>query len=114
MVFPNAQFAEKLSSLHADFARRFSDFEIQKSNFKLFRNPFAIDVETAPVHLQMELIELQCNGALKAKYDSLGSAQFTRLIPGAMPQLHLHAARTLNMFGSTYLCGQLFSVMKII
>ena len=58
MVFPNAQFAEKLSSLHTEFARRFSDFETQKNNFELFRNPFAIDVETTPVHLQMELIEL--------------------------------------------------------
>ena len=113
MVFPNAQFAEKLSSLHADFAWRFSDFETQKSNFELFRNPFAIDVETAPVHLQMELIELQCNGALKAKYDTVGPAQFTCFIPGAIPQLRLYVARTLSMFGSTYLCEQLFSVMKI-
>ena len=113
MVFRNAHFAEKLSLLRAEFARRFSDFEAQKSNFELFRNPFAIDVETAPVNLQMELIELQCNGTLKAKYDTVGPAQFTRFIPEKMPQLRLHAARTLSMFGSTYLCEQLFSVMKI-
>jgi hypothetical protein len=113
MVFPNAHFAEKLSLLRAEFARRFSDFEAQKSNFELFRNPFAIDMETAPVNLQMELIELQCNGTLKAKYDTVGPAQFTRFIPEEMPQLRLHAARCLSMFGSTYLCEQLFSVMKI-
>lgn len=61
-VFLNAYFAEKLSSLHAEFVRRFSDFEVQKSNFGLFYNTFTTDVETAYVHLQMELIELQCNG----------------------------------------------------
>ena len=96
--------AERLSLLRVEFARRFSDFEAQKSNFELFRNPFAIDVETAPVNLQMELIELQCNGTLKAKYDTVGPAQFTRFIPEEMPQLRLHAARTLSMFGSTYIC----------
>ncbi|XP_065444398.1 general transcription factor II-I repeat domain-containing protein 2A-like [Chrysemys picta bellii] len=112
-VFPNATFAEKLSALRTEFARRFSDFEAQKSNFELLRNPFAVDVETAPVEMQMELIELQCNGTLKAKYDTAGPAQFTRFIPEAMPQLRQHAARILSMFGSTYLCEQLFSVMKI-
>lgn len=113
MVFPKAHFAEKLTSLRAEFARHFRDFEAQTSNFELFRNPFAMDVESAPLQLQMELIELQCNGTLKAKYDTVGPAQFTRFIPEAMPQLRIHAARTLSMFGSTYLCEQLFSIMKI-
>ncbi|XP_035500193.1 general transcription factor II-I repeat domain-containing protein 2-like [Scophthalmus maximus] len=102
-VFPNTHFADKLSALRTEFARRFGDF----------RNPFAVDVETAPVQIQMELIELQCNGTLKAKYDTAGPAQFIRSIPETMPQLRLHAAQTLCMFGSTYLCEKLFSVMKM-
>lgn len=112
-TFPNAHFADKLRSLRTEFARRFGDFEAQKNNFELLRNPFAVDVETAPVQMQMELIELQCNGTLKAKYDTAGPAQFFRSIPEVMPQLCLHAARTLCMFGSTYLCEKLFSVMKL-
>lgn len=111
-VFPNAHFADKLSALRIEFARRFGDFEAQKSNFELLHNPFAVDVETAPVQIQMELVELQCNGTLKTEYDTVGPAQSNRFIPDAMPQLHLHAARTLCMFGSTYLCEKLFSVMK--
>ncbi|KAL7859442.1 hypothetical protein SRHO_G00145890 [Serrasalmus rhombeus] len=59
--------------------------------------------------IQVELIELQCNETLKAKYDPEGP---TESIPAAMPQLRLHAARTLCMFGGTYLCEKLFSVMK--
>ncbi|KAA8578277.1 hypothetical protein FQN60_016048 [Etheostoma spectabile] len=46
--------------------------------------------------MQMELIELQCNGTLKAKYDTEGPAQFTRFLPEAMPQLRQHAARILR------------------
>ncbi|KAL3832267.1 hypothetical protein ACJMK2_023927 [Sinanodonta woodiana] len=110
IVFPNAHFAVKLSS---EVALRFSVFEAHESNLEMLRNPFAIYVETAPVNLQMELIELQCNGTLKAKYDTVGPVQFTRFIPDEMPQLRLHAGRTLSMFGSIYLCEQLFSVMKI-
>lgn len=112
-VFPKKHFANKLSTLRAEFSRRFSDFEAQKKSFDLLRNPFAVDVETAPAQIQMELIELQYNETLKAKCDAAGPAQFIHSIPAAMPQLRLHAARTSCMFGSTYLCEKLFSVMKI-
>ncbi|KAL7868449.1 hypothetical protein SRHO_G00098330 [Serrasalmus rhombeus] len=112
-VFPSAQFADKLNILAANFQRRFADFEAQKSRFELLSNPFAVDVESAPSNLQMELIELQCNDTLKEKYERVGAAEFARFIPDTMPQLRIQAARTLSMFGSTYLCEQLFSLMKL-
>ena len=64
-VLPNAQFAKKINALSAEFFRRFAKFEAQKGRFKLLSNLFAIDVESAPTSLQMELIELQCNDMLK-------------------------------------------------
>ena len=112
-VFPTRQFTEKLGILGADFIRRFADFEAPKSRFELLSNPFAADVESAPSNLQMELIELQCSDTLKAKYESVGAAEFPRFIPDTMPHLRSQAAQTLSMFGSTYLCEQLFSLMKI-
>ncbi|XP_076827101.1 general transcription factor II-I repeat domain-containing protein 2 [Brachyhypopomus gauderio] len=112
-VFPSARFADKLNILAADFRRRFADFEAQKSRFELLSNPFAVDVESAPLNLQMELIELQCNDTLKDKYERVGAAEFARFIPDTMPQLRIQAARTLSMFGSTYLREQLFSLMKL-
>ncbi|CAI9721702.1 Hypothetical predicted protein [Octopus vulgaris] len=112
-VFPKQHFADKLSAHRTEFARRFSDFKAQKNNFDLLRNLFAVNGETAPVQIQMELIELQCNGTLKVKYDSVGPAQFTRFMTEAIPQVRLHAAPTLFLFGITYLCEQLFSVMKM-
>ena len=84
----------------------------KKMNFELFRNQFTIDVETVPVQLQMELIEMQCNGTLNVKHDSVELVQFICSIPETMPQLRLHLARTLCMFGSTCLCEKLFSLMN--
>ncbi|KAL7407774.1 hypothetical protein ABVT39_013458 [Epinephelus coioides] len=88
-VFPSAQFADKLNILAADFRRRFADFEAQKSRFELLSNPFAVDMESAPPNLRMELIELQCNDTLKGKYERVGAAEFARFIPDTMPQLLL-------------------------
>jgi len=112
-VFPNAQFAEKISVLSAEFTRRFADFEAQKCRFELLSNPFAVDVESVPTNLQMELIELQCSDTLKSKYDAVGAAQFPCFIPDTMPHLRTQAAQMLSMFGSTYICEQLFSLMKM-
>uniref|UniRef100_A0A3B4FC09 DUF4371 domain-containing protein n=1 Tax=Pundamilia nyererei TaxID=303518 RepID=A0A3B4FC09_9CICH len=75
-VFPNAHFADKLSALSSEF---------QAASQPIY-------VETAPVQIQMEL---QCNGTLKAKYNTEWPAQFISSIPEAIPQLRLHAARTL-------------------
>ncbi|KAG7483328.1 general transcription factor II-I repeat domain-containing protein 2-like [Solea senegalensis] len=83
----------------------------QKSRLQLLS--IAVDVESAPVNLQMELIELQCNDTLKAKFESVSAAEFARFIPDTMPELRTQVARTLSMFGSTYLCEQLFSLMKL-
>ena len=84
-VFPSAQFADKLNILDADFRRRFADSEAQNCRFQLLGNPFAVDVESAPPNLQMELIELQCNDTLKEKYERVGAAEFARFIPTQWP-----------------------------
>ncbi|XP_063322782.1 general transcription factor II-I repeat domain-containing protein 2-like [Pelmatolapia mariae] len=112
-LFPSAQFADKLNILAAEFRRRFADFEAQKNRFELLANAFGVDVESAPANLQMELIELQCNDTLREKYERLGATEFARFIPDTMPQLRIQAAQTISMFGSTYLCEQLFSLMKL-
>ena len=84
----------------------------QEFKFELLNNLFAVDVERAPVDIQMELTNIHCNDTLKAKYDC-GRYTVSNLIPEMMPQLRLNAAQILCMFGSKYLCEQLFCVMKM-
>lgn len=113
-TFSCAQLDTKLSRLKTEFNRRFSDFRAQQSGFAIFANPFITDVCTAPQHLQMELIELQSDSELRAKFQDVAIQDFYRLLPpGLMPQFQLHAAHVLSMFGSTYLCEQMFSIMNL-
>ena len=53
--FPTKVYADKLNTLKAEFSRRLADFESQNFNLDLFANPFAIDDDTAPEYLQLEV-----------------------------------------------------------
>ena len=56
------------ASLREEFASRFAGVRPLAAEFKLFTAPFDFPVDDAPVPLQMELVELQCNDALKARF----------------------------------------------
>ena len=94
-MFPSVLYAEKLC---AKFAWQFTDFEGQKCRLELQSNPFAVNMESAPIKLQMELIELQFCDTLKSMHDTVGAAQFLRFIPDTMPQIHARAAQMLTVW----------------
>jgi len=62
----------------------------------------------------MELVELQCDSILKQKHADVGIPEFyTFLSQQRFPRLLAAAARIIAMFGSTYVCEQFFSSMKV-
>ena len=101
-AFSCARLATKLSRLMNEFDRRFPNFKAHHSSFAILTNPFTTDVCSAPHYLQIELIELQSDSGLRAKFQNSAIEDFYCLLPpGLMTQLRLHGARVLTMFGST-------------
>ena len=81
----------------------------------LFARPFSVSVEKVLDEIQMELIELQCNTTLKDKFN-VGLLEFYSkyISTTEFPKIRQHALRMTSLFGTTYLCEQLFSRMKIV
>ncbi|XP_074510983.1 general transcription factor II-I repeat domain-containing protein 2A-like [Sebastes fasciatus] len=117
--FSGEKYFDAIVKLQEEFDHRFADFKTHRATFQIFADPFSFDVQDAPPVLQMELIDLQCNSDLKAKFrevsgkaDQLG--QFLRELPPSFPELSRMFKRTMCLFGSTYLCEKLFSTMNFI
>ena len=109
------KYVDAIMRLQEEFDHRFADFKTHRATFQIFADPFSFDVQDAPPVLQMELIDLQCNSVLKAKFrevsgkeDKLG--QFLRELN--FPELSRMFKRTMCLFGSTYLCEKLFSTLN--
>lgn len=61
----------------------------------------------------MESIEIQCDSLLKQKCMEVGISDFyIYLSVDWFPKMLSFVMRILTMFGNTYLCEQLFSLMK--
>ncbi|XP_048645847.1 general transcription factor II-I repeat domain-containing protein 2-like isoform X4 [Marmota marmota marmota] len=106
-------YVPRIAELKTEFQKRLSDFERSESELRLFSAPFSTGIESVREELQLEVIDLQCNSALKAKYDEVGVPEFYRHLWSSYPRYRSHCARVLSMFGSTYVCEQLFSIMKL-
>ncbi|XP_023371491.1 general transcription factor II-I repeat domain-containing protein 2B isoform X2 [Otolemur garnettii] len=103
----------KIVELKTEFQKRLSDFKLYESELTLFSSPFAIKIDSVHEELQMEVIDLQCNTVLKTKYDKVGIPEFYKYLWSSYPKYRHHCAKILSMFGSTYICEQLFSIMKL-
>ncbi|KAK2833783.1 hypothetical protein Q5P01_017672 [Channa striata] len=66
--FSDKNYVDAILKLQEEFDLRFSDFKTHRATFQIFADPFSFDVQDAPPVLQMELIDLQCNSELKAKF----------------------------------------------
>ncbi|CAB3252765.1 unnamed protein product [Arctia plantaginis] len=110
------EYSQLLQNLITEFNSRFEDFhKMNEMELPIFNNPFTFEVSQAPVHLQMELIDLQSDSILNEKIKEVNVKFYTQYFKNLnnYPEIKKHAARILCMFGSTYLCEQMFSAMKI-
>ncbi|XP_061671685.1 general transcription factor II-I repeat domain-containing protein 2B-like [Syngnathoides biaculeatus] len=65
-------------------------------------------------HLQLELIELQCDAEHRSRHQQLPLVNFYRqLDEGRFQAIRTFAKKMLSLFGSTYMCEKTFSVMNI-
>uniref|UniRef100_A0ABM5FVD0 General transcription factor II-I repeat domain-containing protein 2A-like n=1 Tax=Pogona vitticeps TaxID=103695 RepID=A0ABM5FVD0_9SAUR len=108
------KYAALLFNLVQEFQNRFQDFRKNQPPFLIFATPFSEDINILPANLQMECIELQSDIQLKEKFDHVSLMDFYKVyVPREKyPSLHNHALFMSLLFGSTYICEQLFSRMK--
>lgn len=100
-------YAEQLSQSHNDFKQIESDINI-------FSTPFLVNAEEVEPKFQIELIELQNNIELKQMFINVPKLEFYKnLNKELFPNLILHAQKMMAMFGSSYICEQVFSTMKL-
>ncbi|UYV64210.1 GTF2IRD2 [Cordylochernes scorpioides] len=106
------KYAEKILSLRNEFETRFSDFKSLEGKFTLYSSIFSINIELVPNHMQIEVIDIQCDSDLKAKFIEVGVSEFYKYLPARFENTRKLAYEIMSMFGSTYRCEQLFSLMK--
>lgn len=108
------EYTDVLLNLLQQFDLRFKDFQVFEPQFQLFSTPFAVEIDNVAEELQMELVELQCDTILKQKYAEVGIPEFYKYLSRErFPKLFSATVRIFSMFGSTYVCEQFFSSMKI-
>ncbi|KAL4098878.1 hypothetical protein QTP88_023396 [Uroleucon formosanum] len=113
--FP-VDFAQKIiSELKIQFKLRFSDLDVKSEEINIFQNPFSCDIEKLPPTLQIEMIDLQSNDALKIKHREETLVDFYKFLPDIQyPNLKKFAIEYISVFATTYLCEQTLSKMKYI
>ncbi|XP_077957581.1 general transcription factor II-I repeat domain-containing protein 2-like [Gasterosteus aculeatus] len=108
-----SRYKDKITELLREFEQRFQVFGELETEFAIFRSPFTVKAADLPINIQLEIIDLQCDQDLKDKFASSDLDTFYRYILPGYPKLIALAAKVLSIFGTTYLCEQVFSVMNI-
>ncbi|XP_071051104.1 general transcription factor II-I repeat domain-containing protein 2B-like [Onthophagus taurus] len=66
--FPTIFAVKVIADLKLEFQKRFSDFDINSREIRLFQNPYDCNVGDVSSQFQMEIIDLQASDQIKNKY----------------------------------------------
>jgi hypothetical protein len=112
---PHKRFSEWLEMLRKKFQARFQDFEEYSTDIRLFQNPFTFEMEESSEIYQLKLTDMQTDDELKEAFHSSTREQFYKCLSDSkFPTIKGLATKMLTVFGSTYICEQTFSRMKLI
>ena len=104
-----------LTAVHA--TRSKADMDQYKDKITGFLQKFErrsiVKPSDMPADIQLEIIHLQCDTNMKEKFSSVGFGTYYQYLLPGYPKLTSLAAKVLSMFGTTYLCEQVFSVMNL-
>lgn len=107
-------YVSQLNRLENEFNKRFEDFKKIEIDLQIFSSPFAVNCEEIAANYQLEIIELQSDDTLKQLFNNSSRLDFYKNLPKHnFPNLIKHAQKMMSMFGSSYLCEQVFSTMKL-
>ena len=107
------KYAEQIELLVEEFDNRLTLFSEEKLHLKIIENPFSLDPEEAPSHLQMELIKLQASSVYKSKHGESSLQDFYKCLNQERFKNLLNLAKQMfSLFAHTYICEQTFSVMN--
>lgn len=101
-----------LCNLREKFQSSFHDFRKLEIDIALFSDPFSVNVSDVPAELKLNLIDLQLDRALKTRYLSVSLKEFYLSLGKKYENLVKHAMKMFALFSSSYICEQLFSLMK--
>ena len=111
-----ASYLNILSDLREQFGKRFMDFKEVWEEIVLFSHPRSLKLSEVMVRgVDEELVSLKHNPLLNDCFSTkLVIESYKALNPTEYPHLIDHGIKYSCMFGSTYVCESLFSMMKYI
>ncbi|KRZ00656.1 General transcription factor II-I repeat domain-containing protein 2B [Trichinella zimbabwensis] len=109
---PTNFFSGVIDVLLKKFSERFKDFEKISVALRLVAFPHLVAAESAPLDLQMELVELKNNEPLIKKFEEKYDLVETWKVVVDYPKLRELARNILILFKSTCMCEAAFSRMK--
>ena len=107
------KYSTLLFQLIQEFQKRFQDFRQNQQLFLIFATLFSVDINILHPDFQMKCIEVQSDIQLKEKFNnSLYSISINYIFPKKNIPASQSSLFMSSLFGSTYICEQLFSRMN--